>query len=156
MNTTFNFYVFQRCSHDHPTLSISTLQCSLSMGAGGLLVWVSALHAEGLIPMLAFFLKGYLLCRSRFMLCKFNCNTLSWNSVPSFIFNTVSLWIKQSIPSGFTCSCWGCIVPFSTQSYPRGDQRAKLHWLTGRIWPAVLCIQPLIDVFQIDKNFLTY
>ena len=29
-----------------------------------------------------FFLVGYLLCGSRFILSKFNCNTLGWKTVP--------------------------------------------------------------------------
>ena len=48
-----------------------------------------------------FFLSHYLL---------FNCNTLGWQTVRS-----VCLCIEQSIPSVFTCSCTGCMVPYTTQ-----------------------------------------
>ena len=32
-----------------------------------------------------FSLSEYLPCRNRFMLSKINCNTLGWNTIPSFL-----------------------------------------------------------------------
>ena len=64
------------------------------MGAGGQWLWASAMYAESLgfdsfVGIFHnFFLLEYLLCGSRFMLSKFNCNTLGWNTVPSFLFET--------------------------------------------------------------------
>ena len=57
------------------------------------LVKASAMYAEGrefesragIFP--DFFLSVYLPCGSRFMLSKFNCSTLGWNTVPSFLYN---------------------------------------------------------------------
>ena len=74
------------------------LGCGISAGAGGVMVWASALRAESRafdfragaahFPILfcfVFFLSGCLLCGSRFMMSKFGCNTLGWRAV-SFIF----------------------------------------------------------------------
>ena len=41
-----------------------------------------------------FFLSGYLLCESRIMLSKFNCNTLDRKTVPSFVDNLTMLKIS--------------------------------------------------------------
>ena len=56
------------------------------------MVEVSAVYAEGrgfescTGIFLEFFLSRYLPCGSQFMLSKFNCNTLGWNAVPSFLY----------------------------------------------------------------------
>ena len=55
---------------------VHQLHCGISAEAGGRMVWASALHTEGrgfdsragTLP--DFFLSGYLLCGSRFMLSK--------------------------------------------------------------------------------------
>ena len=84
--------------HDPPpTLSIST---SVTLryirgsrwpnGLGICLVrrrsWVRSPHWH--IPLL--FLSGYLLCGSRFMLSKFNCDTLGWKTLPFILINILS------------------------------------------------------------------
>ena len=44
-----------------------------------------------------FFLSEYIPCRSRFMLSKFNCNTLGWNTLPSFLYMIFSWPLYQAI-----------------------------------------------------------
>ena len=39
-----------------------------------------------------FFLSGYFLCGSRFMLSKFNCNTVGWKTVPFINSLCIGAW----------------------------------------------------------------
>ena len=56
--------------------------CGISTGAGRLVVWAFASWVR--FPrrqiLIFFCLSGYLLCEGKFMLSKFNCNTLGWKS----------------------------------------------------------------------------
>ena len=100
--------------HDRPTLSISTLvTLRYILGSwwpsGQCTQKVVGSWAESTIffSAVAFAVRGVDLC----------CVRVGWKSVPSswYSINLVSLCIEQLIPSVFTRSCTGCMVPFPTQ-----------------------------------------
>ena len=97
--------------------------CGISVGAGGLMVWPSALHTEGCglesrtgtYPV--FFCRG--ICCAGVDLCCLHVSLIVTLWVGNCYFHihklySVSLCIEHLIPSVFTCSGTGCMVPFPT------------------------------------------
>ena len=96
----------------------------------------SAMYAERLwvrlprcyIPWF-FFLSGYLPCGSRFMLSKFNCNTLGWNTVPSFLY--IHVVMEASGPFMLShCQAlgrWGWRVMSYPLTWWRGANGEKIY-----------------------------
>ena len=53
---------------------------------------------------LQFFLSGYLLCGSRFMLSKFNCNILGWKTVPLIFMRRFDPEVNYSLLRSLFCT----------------------------------------------------
>ena len=97
-----------------------------------------------LIPALAyspiFFLSGYLLCGSQFILFKFNCITQGWKTVPFFIYPKMMILARfRLIPSHIELSVlkallidlcgWLIFIWFITSKYD--------WWALKEAWAAV-------------------
>ena len=97
--------------HDHVTLSISTSVTLWyirgSWWPNGLGIYLARWRSWVRVPRRnnpRFFLLGYLLCGSQFMLFKFNCNTLGWKTVPFIFINIFSLPLYRAIIAQYHCA----------------------------------------------------